>query len=200
MGARARFLNGTPAVYACPRGDGKIVGSAPVRHRGTFMGMRHPFSRLAVIGLPLCLAGCASHDAEQQHLLYRNDMLEAKLLIASADPGNYARANDLLERAREADQRGEVAFYEALLKIRQQAPADQALPLLERAAKAGQPYAIALLYRVYNQPMLGQEADALKAEEYRKAYAELDVAKSGYPNFERAGQIVDQLLSQQPAQ
>ena len=100
----------------------------------------------------------------------------------------------------EADQRGEVAFYEALLKIRQQAPADQALPLLERAAKAGQPYAIALLYRVYNQPMLGQEADALKAEEYRKAYAELDVAKSGYPNFERAGQIVDQLLSQQPAQ
>ncbi|MDF3934747.1 hypothetical protein [Pseudomonas citronellolis] len=163
------------------------------------MGLRHPLSCLALLGLPLWLAGCASHSAEEQQL-YRDDMLQAKLLIVSADPANYARANDLLEQSRGADRHGEVAFYEALLKIRQGASAEQVLPLLESAAKAGHPYAVALLYRIYSQPMLGQGADALKAEDYRQSYAELDVAKSGYPNFERAQQIVDALLSQQPAQ
>ncbi|CDF83080.1 hypothetical protein ACA097_04275 [Pseudomonas sp. QL9] len=157
---------------------------------------RHP----TLLGLPLLLAACASHNAEEQHQAYRQDMLQAKLLIASANPANYEQANSLLESAKSQDKRGEVSFYEALLKIRQKAPAEDVLPLLERAADAGQPYAVALLYRVYSQPMLGQQADALKAEDYRQAYANLDVAKSGYPSFERAQEIVEMLLTQQPAQ
>ncbi|SDH90828.1 hypothetical protein [Pseudomonas panipatensis] len=162
------------------------------------MGLLHPYIRLAALGLPLWLAGCASQPAEEQHQLYRNDMLQAKLLIASADPANYALANSLLDRAKDHDQRGEASFYDALLKIRQHAPAEQVLPLLERAANADQPYAVALLYRAYSQPMLVQHADPQRAAQYRAAYAQLDVAKSGYPSFERAQEIVEMLLTQQP--
>lgn len=155
---------------------------------------------LTLLGLPLLLAACASHDPDVQQQAYRQDMLQAKLLIASANPANYEQANSLLESAKGQDKRGEVTFYEALLKIRQKAPAEDVLPLLERAADAGQPYAVALLYRIYSQPMLVQQADALKAEHYRQAYANLDVAKSGYPSFERAQEIVEMLLNQQPTQ
>ena len=40
-----------------------------------------------------------------------------------------------------------------------------------------------------------ERADIPKAETYRQAYAELPVARSGYPSFERARQVVDRLLA-----
>lgn len=160
------------------------------------MGSR--FTLPALLGLSLSLVACAGHSPEERQQAYREDMLQAKLLIASAEPVNYGQADALLEKARGGDAHGEVAFYQALLKIRRHAPAGDILPLLERAAGAGQPYAVALLYRIYSESLLGQPADAFKAEQYRQAYADLDVAKSGYPGFERAQQIVQSLLQQQP--
>jgi len=53
---------------------------------------------------------------------------------------------------------------------------------------------VALLYRIWSQPYLVDEADPIRAEEYRADYAELDVAKSGYPSFEKALELVDQLV------
>ncbi len=51
-----------------------------------------------------------------------------------------------------------------------------------------------MLYKIYAEPFLLPRADIPKAETYRQAYAELPVARSGYPSFERARQVVDRLL------
>ncbi|WP_437883040.1 hypothetical protein [Pseudomonas sp. LRF_L74] len=150
------------------------------------------------------LAGCASKGCDEplsgeacrtEQLLYQNDMLQAKMLIASGDMDNYELANALLERAKTQDKRGEVSFYQAVLKIHEGPQADEVLDLLEEAANADQPYAVALLYKIYAEPFLIEQADPLKAEQYRARYANLDVAKSGYPSFEKASALVNGLVS-----
>ena len=160
--------------------------------------------RLGLAALILALAGCASQGCDQplsgekcrtEHMLYQNDMLQAKMLIASGQLGDYELAAALLERAEPWDERGEVPFYQALLKIHQGPQVDEVLDLLERAADAQQPYAVALLYRIYAQPFLVNDADPLLAEGYRARYADLDVAKSGYPSFRKAAAVVDELLA-----
>lgn len=159
---------------------------------------------LILAALLLALAGCASSGCDQplsgtscrtEHLLYQNDMLQAKMLIAAGQLYDYELAEALLERAAPLDERGEVPFYQALLKIHQGPQVEEVLALLERAADAQQPYAVALLYRIYAQPFLIEHADPLLAESYRARYAELDVAKSGYPSFRQAAAVVDQLLA-----
>ncbi len=149
------------------------------------------------------LAGCASKGCDEplsgescrrEKLLYQNDMLQAKMLIASEDLENYELAAALLERAESWDERGEAPFYQAILKIHEGPQVDEVLDLLEKAADRQQPYAVALLYKIYAEPFLIDHADPLKAEEYRERYANLDVAKSGYPSFEKAMALVNSLV------
>lgn len=157
---------------------------------------------LLAIGL---LAGCASspqcdqpRSGEKCHteqLLYQNDMLQAKLLIASGDLNNYELAAALLERAAKEDKRGEAHFYQAILKILEGPQVDEVLDLLDQAADEQQPYAVALLYKIYAEPYLIADADPQRAEEYRERYEGLDVAKSGYPSFEKATILVNNLIA-----
>lgn len=160
--------------------------------------------RLGLAALVLALAGCASQGCDQplsgeacrtEHLLYQNDMLQAKMLIAAGQLNDYELAAALLDRAAPWDERGEVPFYQALLKIHQGPQVDEVLNLLEKAADAQQPYAVALLYKIHAQPYLIDDADPLLAESYRARYAELDVAKSGYPSFQKASEVVDELVN-----
>ncbi|TBU77205.1 hypothetical protein [Pseudomonas daroniae] len=153
--------------------------------------------------LSLMLAGCASTSCDEplsgdscrdRQLLYQNDMLQAKMLVVSGDMENHELASALLRRAESEDTLGEVAFYQAILMIREGPQTDEVLSKLEAAAKHEQPYAVALLYKVWSEPYLVDEADPIRAEEYRAAYAELDVAKSGYPSFEKALELVNQLV------
>ncbi|MCY1281814.1 hypothetical protein D9M68_492550 [compost metagenome] len=157
-----------------------------------------------VIGALLALAGCATtpgcddeplsgSSCREQHLLHQNDMLQAKLLIASGDLEHYELARALLDRAAPQDRTGEVPFYQAVLLIREGPQVDEVLALLEDAAAKGHPHATALLYKVYAEPYLVDEADPIRAESYRAAYAGLDVAKSGYPSFEQALRVVGAL-------
>lgn len=166
---------------------------------------------LLALSLPLGLIGCSSSPSapcdepmsgercRDERLLYQNDMLQAKLLIASGDLANYELADALLDRAQATDVRGEASFYKALLKIKEGPQVDEVLELLERAANAGQPYAVALLYRIWSEPYLVPEADPAKARLYQESYANLDVAKSGYPSFEKALALVNAMLAEQPA-
>lgn len=175
------------------------------------MGKPQPPYLSAMLGISLLLAGCSSTttapcDASTggqrchvERLLYRNDMLQAKLLIASGDPGNYELAGALLDRAQPLDERGEVSFYKALLKIRQGPQVNEVLPLLEHAANAGQPYAVALLYKVWSEPYLVDQANHGKALRYQRAYSGLDVARSGYPSFEQSLAVVNNLLAPPPS-
>ncbi|AYC33736.1 hypothetical protein D3880_15845 [Pseudomonas cavernae] len=160
------------------------------------------------IGMALALAGCASHSCDEplsgspcreERLLHQNDMLQAKLLLASGDPENYELAKALLDRAATQDTTGEAEFYQAVLMIRQGPEVDEVLALLERAAGKGHPHATALLYKVYAEPYLLSTADPRKANAYRAAYANLDVAKSGYPSFEQALKVVNALVTEPPA-
>lgn len=154
--------------------------------------------------LSLMLAGCASpttcdeplsgDSCRDRQLLYQNDMLQAKMLVMSGDMESHELANALLRRAASDDERGEVEFYQAILMIREGPQPEEVLAKLEAAADQQQPYAVALLYRIWSQPYLVDEADPIRAEEYRADYAELDVAKSGYPSFEKALELVDQLV------
>jgi hypothetical protein len=175
------------------------------------MGKQHTPYLLAALALPLLLAGCSTNASNpcdeplsgeacrQEQLLYQNDMLQAKLLIATGDLANYELAEALLTRAQEKDERGEASFYMALLKIKEGPQVDEVLPLLEKAADAGQPYAVALLYKIWSEPFLVEQADPSKAQRYQKAYGSLDVARSGYPSFEKATALVNALLSEPPA-
>lgn len=158
-----------------------------------------------LVGLLLALGGCASHSCDEpgsacraERLLYQNDLLQAKILIAQADEDGYELAQALLERSARLDKRGETEFYQALLLIRQGPQQEEVLNLLERAADKGHPHAVAMLYRIYQQPFLIGEQQPEKAEAYRRAYAGLDVAKSGYPPFEKALEVVSQLLEPPP--
>ncbi len=136
---------------------------------------------IALCLIPL-LASCATcrQDSDREKLLYENDMLQAKLIIV---------AND---RSGEAD------FYQAVLIARRDGQAsdcERITRLLERSAERRYPLANAMLYKIYAEPFLLPRADIPKAETYRQAYAELPVARSGYPSFERARQVVDRLLA-----
>ncbi|MBD9677313.1 hypothetical protein IB274_11430 [Pseudomonas sp. PDM18] len=175
------------------------------------MGKQHIPYLLATLALPLLLAGCSTNASNpcdeplsgeacrQERLLYQNDMLQAKLLIASGDLANYELAEALLARSMEKDVRGEASFYMALLKIKEGPQVDEVLPLLEKAADAGQPYAVALLYKIWSEPFLVEQADPARARQYLEDYGNLDVAKSGYPSFEKATALVNSLLSEPPA-
>jgi hypothetical protein len=160
-----------------------------------------------VIGLLMALGGCASQPCDQlgqdsscrtERLLYQNDLLQAKILISIGDEDGYELAEALLERSAPLDERGEIEFYQALLKIRQGPQPDEVLRLLEQAAAKQHPHAIALLYKMYNEPYLLQARDAVKAEEYRQAYSTLDVAQSGYPSFDKALELVTELVEPPP--
>ncbi|NQD79136.1 hypothetical protein D16iCDA_03955 [Pseudomonas seleniipraecipitans] len=153
--------------------------------------------------LSLMLAGCASTSCDEplsgdscrdRQLLHQNDMLQAKLLVASGDMETHELASALLRRAESEDELGEVAFYQAILMIREGPQTDEVLSKLEDAAQQHQPYAVALLYKIWSEPFLVDEADPIRAEQYRADYAELDVAKSGYPSFEKALELVNGLV------
>jgi hypothetical protein len=152
----------------------------------------------------LCLGGCASphcdtsisdnessHDnpCRAEHLLYQNDMLQAKLMISAGGSDNIELAKALFERAASHDQSGEAEFYQAVLVIRASGDNSEAIDLLEHAAKQGHPLAIALLAQQL------ASSDAKKAEQYRADYADLDVAKSGYPSFEQALNVANGLIA-----
>lgn len=155
-----------------------------------------------LFGALLYLTGCASHscttapidghpagsDCRAEHLLYQNDMLQAKLLISEADRENYELAQALLRRASVEDESGEAEFYLAVLLIRQQSDQTQVIELLKDAADRQHPLAIALLSQQLSM------TDQKKSEDYRAQYAELDVAKSGYPSFEQALVVIRGLI------
>ncbi|MBE7375425.1 hypothetical protein [Pseudomonas lopnurensis] len=160
-----------------------------------------------VIGLLSTLGGCATPSCDQfssdgacraERLLYQNDLLQAKILISVGNEDGYELAQALLDRSARLDRRGEIELYQALLLIRQGPETSQVLRLLEKAKAKGHPHAVALLYKMYQEPYLLDEADPAKAEHYRQAYAELDVALSGYPSFEKALEVVDQLVAPPP--
>lgn len=160
-----------------------------------------------VIGLLIFLGGCASQPCDQsgsdnacraERLLYQNDLLQAKILISIGDENGYELAEALLERSAELDDRGEIEFYQALLLIRQGPQAEEVLQLLEQARAKGHPHAVALLYKIYQDPYLLNERNAVKAEQYRQVYAGLDVAQSGYPSFDKALELVSQLVEPPP--
>ncbi|GGJ90268.1 hypothetical protein [Pseudomonas matsuisoli] len=162
--------------------------------------MTRCFMGLALIAT---LAGCATApcdtpwsdgECRATKLLQQNDLLQAKMLAAAGNPEYYELANALLERATPTDTTGEAEFYRAILLIRQGPQAEEVLPHLEKAADRRHPHAIALLYKVYSEPYLVAEADPVKAEHYRTLYGQLDVAKSGYPSFEKALSLVTTLV------
>ena len=148
------------------------------------------------------LGGCASHrcanempdDAaagsacRDQYMLYRNDMLQAKLLVSQGDPANYELAHALLRRAAVDDSSGEADFYQAVLLIREQGDRQQIIDLLSDAASHEHPLAIALLSQQLTL------TDPKQAEHYKARYAELDVARSGYPSFEQALVVIRTLV------
>ncbi|RMQ98261.1 hypothetical protein ALP94_00248 [Pseudomonas savastanoi pv. glycinea] len=155
-----------------------------------------------LFGALIYLTGCASHncntvpddghpsgsDCRAEHLLYQNDMLQAKLLISEADRENYELAEAMLRRAGVNDASGEAEFYLAVLLIRQQSDQPRVIELLEDAARHKHPLAIALLSQQLSM------TDQKKSEEYRAEYAELDVAKSGYPSFDQALVVIRGLI------
>ena len=155
-----------------------------------------------LFGALICLTGCASHTCKTvpddgfeqgsqcraEQLLYQNDMLQAKLLISEADRENYELAEAMLRRAGVNDASGEAEFYTAVLLIRQQSDQPRVIELLEKAAKQKHPLAIALLSQQLS--MTDQE----QSQRYRAQYAELDVAKSGYPSFEQALVVIRGLV------
>lgn len=160
-----------------------------------------------LIALLLALVGCASQPCNQpwsaegcraERLLYENDLLQAKILISTGNEEGYELAHALLNRSARLDRHGETDFYQALLMIRQGPQPSEVLKQLHKAQHKGHPHAVALLYKIHNDPYLIDERDPLEAERYRKAYAQLDVALSGYPSFEKALELVTQLIEQPP--
>ena len=155
-----------------------------------------------LFGALLYLGGCASHHCENGpndsqltdspcragHLLYQNDMLQAKLLISEDNRENYELAEAMLRRAALDDASGEAEFYQAVLLIRQQADHKQIIDLLQTAAAHKHPLAIALLSQQLSI------SDPKRSVHYRNEYAELDVARSGYPSFEQALVVIRGLV------
>ncbi|RMQ46977.1 hypothetical protein ALQ04_00068 [Pseudomonas cichorii] len=155
-----------------------------------------------LFGALMYLGGCASQHCENGpndnpltdspcragHLLYQHDMLQAKLMISEADRENYELAEAMLRRASINDASGEAEFYQAVLLIREQAEPKQIVDLLQTAANYKHPLAIALLSQQLSM------SDPQKSERYRAEYAELDVAKSGYPSFEQALVVIRGLI------
>jgi len=121
--------------------------------------------------------------------------MQAKILISIGDEDSYELAQALLDRSAKLDRRGETEFYQALLLIRQGPEPSEVLDLLEKAKRKGHPHAVALLYKIYHEPYLLNEADEDRAERYRDAYGELDVARSGYPSFDKSLALVNQLVA-----
>jgi hypothetical protein len=159
------------------------------------------------LGLIAALTGCAtspcslpwSKDAcRETRLLQANDLLQAKMLIAAADPYEYPLAHALLNRAAPHDETGEAEFYRAVLLIRQEGTPADVIRHLERAANKRHPHAVALLYKVYSDPYLVDQPDTEKANHYREMYGQLNVAKGGYPSFERALNLVTRLVEVPP--
>lgn len=153
----------------------------------------------------LGLGGCASHRCDNSfnsnsgdslsdnpcradHLLYQNDMLQAKLLVSDGGHENAELAKALLNRTADRDQSGESEFYQAVLLIRDGSDPAEATRLLKQAARQRHPLAIALLAQLLAR------TDQQAAQQYRAEYAELDVAKSGYPSFEQAQRVADRLI------
>ncbi|TBV17491.1 hypothetical protein [Stutzerimonas kirkiae] len=164
--------------------------------------------RACLVVLLATLGGCASQpctldagdaSSRTERLLFQNDLMQAKILASLGDEEGYELAQALLERSARLDQRGEVEFYRAILLIRQEASAGDILGLLQQAAGKGHPHATALLYKMHEQPYLLAEADPDQAEHYRLAYSQLDVARSGYPSFEKALELVSQLVVPPPS-
>ncbi len=160
-----------------------------------------------LFGLLLTLGGCASQSCDRawdddgcraERLLYQNDLMQAKILISVGDEDSYELAQALLDRSARLDRRGETEFYQALLLIRQGPEPSEVLQLLEKAKRKGHPHAVALLYKIYQEPYLIEQADPIRAESYRQAYGELDVARSGYPSFDKSLELVDQLVAPPP--
>lgn len=159
-----------------------------------------------LFGLLLTLGGCASQscdrlwndDCRAERLLYQNDLMQAKILISIADEDSYELAQALLDRSAKLDRRGETEFYQALLLIRQGPEPSEVLQLLEKAKSKGHPHAVALLYKIYQEPYLLDVADPSKADRYKQAYGELDVARSGYPSFDKSLELVNQLVAPPP--
>ncbi|WP_268797433.1 hypothetical protein [Pseudomonas huanghezhanensis] len=149
-------------------------------------------------GAALFLGGCATHGCDTtlpgspcraQHLLYQNDMIQAKVLISERHSESYELASALLERASRDDASGEAQFYQAVLLIRQRGDETETTRLLQQSADRHYPLAIALLAQ--RAGMQDQE----KARAYRVQYDQLDVAKSGYPSFSQALIVVNTLVS-----
>jgi len=132
-----------------------------------------------LFGALVYLGGCASHHCENgpndsqltdspcraEHLLYQNDMLQAKLLISEDNRENYELAEAMLRRAALDDASGEAEFYQAVLLIRQQADQKQIIDLLQTAAKHKHPLAIALLSQQLSV------SDPKRAKRYQAEYA-----------------------------
>lgn len=161
-------------------------------------------NKTAVIGLLLALGGCASQSCDEpwsgstcraERLLQQNDLLQAKILVMVGDEDGHELAQALLERSARLDRHGETDLYQALLLIRREQPPAEVLRRLEKAAARRHPHAIALLYKIHHEPYLIEQPDSAKAAHYRAAYAELDVARSGYPSFGKALQLVDRLVA-----
>jgi len=156
-----------------------------------------------LVSLLLTLGGCATQSCDRdwndqcraERLLYQNDLMQAKILISIGDEDSYELAQALLDRSAKLDRRGETEFYQALLLIRQGPEPSEVLDLLEKAKRKGHPHAVALLYKIYHEPYLLNEADEDRAERYRDAYGELDVARSGYPSFDKSLALVNQLVA-----
>jgi hypothetical protein len=160
-----------------------------------------------LVGLLILLGGCASQSCDESvsgnacyadRLLYQNDLLQAKILIAIGDEEGYELADALLERSARLDQRGEIEFYQAVLLIRQGPQQSEVLRLLEASRAKGHAHAVALLYKIHDEPYLIEERDARKAEQYRAEYELLDVAQSGYPSFDKALALVSELVEPPP--
>jgi hypothetical protein len=149
-------------------------------------------------GAILSLGGCATHGCDTtvvgsscraEHLLYQNDMIQAKMLISGRRPENHELANALLQRAASEDTSGEAEFYQAILLIRTHGDPAKVTEKLQDSAARHYPLAIALLAQ--QSAMVNQE----KARAYRLQYDQLDVAKSGYPSFPQALIVVNDLTA-----
>src|SRR5690606_27900075 len=107
-----------------------------------------------------------------------NDLMQAKMLIAIGDENGFELADELLKRSAPMDEYGEIEFYQAMLLIRQGPQPTEVVRLLESASDKHHPHAIALLYKIYREPYLIERNDMEKAQSYREAYSQLDVAQS----------------------